>query len=276
MSHARLTRSVLICFFASATPATAQRRHYTCDQAARLVTSPAAAAADTQARWAFSEIASCPDGPAAIATRWRTIDSTEHLRTWNYMIRDQRVAEAAMDVARDPVRPTDLRLVALQTLVAYFDSSATMELETLRNPPRFPHLAGVDHPTLRVGTHPPGADMPDRVQALARDVTADPNPVVASAARAVWQALTDRRPTIALVPRGTLSLENLCDGKFRITNRSRIDLSVDLILSGGRAPRVGRIPAEGRLDLRLATDTLRLLYDGQEIGVAMASQTECR
>ena len=280
MSHARLARSFLICVFATATPAIAQRRHYTCEEAARIVESTQVVETDPQAGWALSEIAGCPDGPAAIAARWRMTgdrpDALLQLRTWNYMLRDQRIAEAAMAVARDPARPTDLRLVALQTLVAYFDSSATMELETLRNPPRFPSLGHVSHPTLRVGTQPPGADMPDHVQALARDLTADPDTVVARAARAVWQALTDRRPMIALLAPGTLSLENLCDRKFHIANRSKIDLTVELILSGGRPPRLDRIPAEGRLDLRLATDTVHLLYAGREIAVAMASQTECR
>lgn len=280
MSNARFARFFVMCFFATATVATAQRRHYTCEEAARIVESTQVAETDPQVGWALSEITGCPDGPAAIAVRWRMTgdrpDALLQLRTWNYMIRDQRIADAAMFVARDPARPTDLRLVALQTLVAYFDSSATVELEALRNPPRFPSLAGVDHPTLRVGTQPPEAGMPDRVQALARDLTADPNPVVARAARAVWQALTDRRPMIALLAPGTLSLENLCDRKFRIANRSKIDLSVRLKLSGGRPPRQARIPAEGSLDLRLATDTLRLLYDGREIATATASQTECR
>ena len=277
MTRVRLAAIVAICISASATRATAQRRHYTCEEAARIVESTQVAETDPQVGWALSEIAGCPDGPAAIAARWRITgdrpDALRQLRTWNYMIRDQRIADAAMAAARDPARPTDVRLVALQTLIGYVDSSATMELETLRNPSRFPSLAHVSHPTLRVGTQPPAPDMPNRVQALARDLTDDPNPVVAGAGRAVWQVLTDARPTIALLAPGTLTVESLCARKFRIANRSKIDLTVELMLSG-RRPRQDRIPAEGSLDLRLATDTVHLLYAGREIAVA-AGQTEC-
>ena len=91
-----------------------------CDEAARLVAS--GEATDTHAWWARAHIVRCPDGPAAIAGRWRTAEdrpeALAQLRAWNYQIRDQRIAEAVLAAARDASRPTNVRLMALQTLVS--------------------------------------------------------------------------------------------------------------------------------------------------------------
>jgi len=259
---------VVVAWLASPTAlAATQQRHYTCQEAARVVVAPEVA--DTQARWAFSEIVGCPDGPAAIATRWRMTDKVEHLRTWNYLIRDQRIADAALDVARDAARPTELRLVALQTLISYVDSSRTMELSYLRNPGAFPHLASVTHPTTRVGTQPPAADLRARVYTVSRELTADPNPIVARAAKAVWQALTDEWPALASLPAGSAVLENVCGQKFRITNRNDIDLSFQLAIGSPYHPKGVRIPARATRDMTVdAKDSVQLRYADREIASA--------
>ena len=258
---------VVVAWFCSATSAAAQQRHYTCQEAAQVVVAPAVT--DTQARWAFSEIVGCPDGPAAIATRWRTTDNVAHLWTWNYLIRDQRIAEAAVEVARDAARPTELRLVALQTLISYFDSSRTMELSYLRNPGPFPHLASVTHPTTRVGTQPPAVDLRARVYTVSRELTTDPNPVVARAAKAIWQALTDDWPALALLPAGTVALENVCGQKFRVTNHNDIDLSFQLVIGSPYHPKGIRIPSQASRDMTVdAKDSVRLRYADREIASA--------
>jgi hypothetical protein len=275
MRRTRLPMMVVAWLTSTAPLAAAQQRRFSCAEAARLVIGPELA--DTQAHWAFSEIVGCPDGPAAIATRWRTTDDLHHLRTWNYMIRDQRIAEAVLAVARDASRPTDLRLMALETLIGYFDSSATIRLEELRNPRRFPSLASVTHPTTRVGTQPPAQDLPDRVYALSRDLTADPNPAVARAAKAVWQALTDARPAIASLPAGTVTMENLCGATFHITNNSDIDLSVELATTPEKPVRQIRLPARATRELGARdSGTVRLLLTGGRELASARTGPECR
>lgn len=268
MSPIRLATMVALWMTATVSLAATQQRHYSCAESARLVTS--GEVADTQARWALSEIVDCPDGPAAIAARWRTTDDRPEallqLRTWNFTIRDQRIAEVAIAVARDAARPTDVRLVALQTLIGYVDSSRTMELTYLRNPGAFPHLASVTHPTTRVGTQPPAADLRARVYAVSRELTADPNPIVARASKAVWQALTDEWPALALLPGGSVVLENVCGQKFRITNHNDIALSLDLEIGSGYRPLGARVPAQGSQERTVnAKDTVRLRFGGREV-----------
>lgn len=275
MRRTRIPMMVVALLTSIAQLAAAQQRHFRCADAARLVIAPEVA--DTQARWAFSEIVGCPDGPAAMATRWRTTDDLQHLRTWNYVIRDQRIAEAALAVARDASRPTDLRLMALETLIGYFDSSATIRLEELRNPPRFPSLASVTHPTTRVGTQPPAQDLPDRVYALSRELTADQNPAVARAAKAVWQALTDARPAIASLPAGTVTMENVCGGRFRITNHSDIDLSVELATTPEKPVRQLRLPARATRELGARdSGTVRLRLTGGKDLASAHTGPDCR
>ena len=99
--------------------------------AVRLVTS--GEASDTHEGWALAHIVRCPDGPVVIAARWRgAVDRPEvlaQLRAWNYQIHDQPIAEAAITVARDPSRPTNLRLLALETLVSYLGARLTGQAE---------------------------------------------------------------------------------------------------------------------------------------------------
>ncbi len=250
-----------------------------CAEAVRLVTS--GEATDAHAGWALAHILSCPDGPAAIATRWHTADdrpeTLAQLRGWNYQIHDQRIAEAATAVAHDASRPPGLRLVALQILVSYFDLSATVELRDLENPPRYPSLAHVAHPGARLGVEPPAEDMPDRVYALSRELAADPNPRIARAAKAVWQALTDARPGVAALPAGTLNLVNVCGRKFRVSNSSDIDTSVELITAPGRPTIQARIPARAARDLVIdVRDTAHMLFGGREVASAARGEQECR
>jgi len=102
-----------------------------CADAVRLVTS--GEASDTHEGGALAHIVRCPDGPVVIAVRWRgAVDRPEvlaQLRAWNYQIHDQPIAEAAITVARDPSRPTNLRLLALETLVSYLGARLTGQAE---------------------------------------------------------------------------------------------------------------------------------------------------
>ena len=127
------------------------------------------------------------------------------LRAWNYQIHDQPIAEAAIAVARDPSRPTNLRLLALETLVSYLGARLTGQVEF----------------SPRLGAQPPAADIPDRVYILSRELATDANPAVARAAKNKWQQLTDVVPRLASLLPGTLTLVNVCGRKFRITNSSR-------------------------------------------------------
>ncbi len=274
MTANHLPMIAVVSLIAAVPPAATQQRHFSCAEAARVVTSREVV--DTQARWAFSEIVGCPDGPAAIALRWRTTDNLLHLRTWNFMIRDQRIAEAALAAARDASRPADIRLMALETLIGYFDPSATIRLENLRDPRPFLSLASITHPATRLGTQPPTEDLPDRVYALSRELTADPNVGVARAAKAVWQALTDARPSAAAsLPVGTLTLENVCGSKFRITNHSEIAFSIELVV--GERKRELRLPARAMREL-VAPDTgavhLRL-FAGPEMASGRTREGKC-
>ena|SRR2546429_2240013 len=247
----------------TAAPAVTQQRNDACADAVRLVTS--GEATSEHEGWALAQVAMCPDGPAAIVARWRAVgdrpEELAQLRAWNYQIHDQRIADVAMEFAGDPSRPASLRLLALETLVAYFDPRATGLVDL--------------NPSL--GSQPPGADVPERVYVLSRRLATDPNPAIARAAKHEWQTLTDVRPSAVALPTGTLSLANMCGRKFRIANHSDIDLSVELVWATGRPSREHRIPAQGMLDMTVAgNEIVRLLFGGREIASAATGQVACR
>ena len=232
-----------------------------CADAVRLVAS--GEATNEHAGWALAHVVRCPDGPATIATRWRVAEDRPgvlaQLRAWNYQIHDQRIAEAAIAVARDPSRPTNLRLLALETLVSYLGARLTGQVEF----------------SPRLGAQPPAADIPDRVYTLSRELATDANPAVARAAKNKWQQITDVVPRLASLPAGTLTLVNVCGRTFRITNSSRIDLSTELAIAPERPALQLRIPAEATRDIVVAArDTARLLFGGREVASA-ATGGEC-
>jgi hypothetical protein len=220
-------------------------------------------------------IVECPEGPAIIAARWRASttrpEDLQQLLTWNLQLMDQRIADAAMATAHDVSRPTRTRLTALQVLVSYFDAAATVgaSLGSLDNPPKGRMLGSVMDFAPRMGSEPPGRDLPGRVYALNRDLAGDADPAVARAALYLWQAMTDARPGLASIPVGTVILENVCGQKFRIANHNDIDLSFDLATGSGQRPMGVRVPAQASRDMTVnAKDTVRLRFAGRDIAQA--------
>jgi len=252
-----------------------------CAEAIRIIN---AGATDTgRSGWLFTQIVRCAEGPNVIAARWRAAhDRSEDLKQlliWNQQLRDQRIAEAAIGVARDASRPIPVRLTALQALVTYFDPSASVGLGpgALDNPPPTGSLGHDADVGARLGSEPPAPDLPDRIYRLNRDLVNDATPAVARAARYLWQALTDARPKAAALGPGSLVISNVCGRKFRVDNRTGIDLSVEVAWSAKAPQRQHRIPAGGSLDMTLAgTDTVRLLFAGHELGAAVTGSTTCR
>lgn len=260
--------------------AVAQDTGDACTEAVRLVAS--GEATDTHKGWALAHIVGCAEGPTAIAARWHKGDDRPEalvqLRSWNYQIRDQRIAEAALTTASDRSRSTTMRLLGLQTLVGYFDPNASVQWENLKNPlQRSPGLATLTHVGARTGAQAPAQNLPERISIATRELAADANPEVARAAKWLWQAFTDARPDIASLPPGALSLEHVCGLTFRIANRSELDLSVELLTAPGRPKIQIRMPAGATKDRVLdVLDTARLLFGGRELASAAARALECR
>lgn len=270
--------SMLIC--ARQAPAQQPTGAESCAAASRIIN---AGAADTgRSGWLFTQIVRCPEGPSVIAARWRAAqDNPENLKQlliWNQQIRDQRIAEAAIDVARDGTRPARVRITALQALVTYFDSSASVGLGpgALDNPPPDGTLGHDTDVGARIGSDPPAPSLPDRVYRLNRDLIGDPAAAVSRAARYLWQVLTDARPNMAVLEPGTLALSNVCGRKFRIENHSAIDLSIELEWARGKPRRQHRISARGAMDMVLAADdTVRLFFADRPIAAATTGARAC-
>lgn len=254
-----MTRLILaILGFAYAAPiASGQQRTDSddCASAVRLVASGEATI--THAGWALGHVVRCPDGPAAIAARWRAATGApadlQQLRAWTLQIQDQRIADAVLATARSQRAPTIVRLAALETLVQYFDPGRTIDWGILQNPPSTGGSIGyISDVAPRVGKEPPLATLRGTIYEAVRDLASDADPTLARAARYTWQGLTDAWPDIASLLPNTLTLEWLCGAKYRITNHSAIDLSLDVTSAPGTPGQSLRLPAHESREIVVA------------------------
>jgi hypothetical protein len=96
---------------------------------------------DPHRSWALSIVVQCADsGPLALIAAWQTTTEPDRsalalLVGQTERLRDQRLADAIMDLAADPARPRVVRLSSLRVLASYFQPGKTVTLETLKDPP---------------------------------------------------------------------------------------------------------------------------------------------
>jgi hypothetical protein len=148
--------------------------------------------------WARDVISKCDDsGGEALATLWRSVpaDSAElaHVVYSTSRLRDQRVLDQLVTVARDQARSTIVRLSAFQVLVSYYKPGAYVSLRWLRQPPFGSPLGFVTEFDATAGTSPLGPATQDTIHALMRQLAADPDAVVRDAARFLAEAFEAER-----------------------------------------------------------------------------------
>jgi hypothetical protein len=149
--------------------------------------------------WALGFISRCDDsGPAALAALWTGLSETdgpalESIAFHTSRLRDQRILEVVLRVARDGGRPARTRLAALQVLASYFDT-AYVTLETLEAPPPVAVLTRLIDFVPSDGSQPLAAGAPQTIRAELETLgQADPDPVIQRAAQFVARALNTRR-----------------------------------------------------------------------------------
>ena len=125
----------------------------------------AAAGADAVGRFrhALAEVQSClDDGPATLASVWqnpmRDSISLALLQGVTGHLRDRRLLDVVSRTAIDGSRPTDVRLSAIGTLVAYYDSSLTASFPNpggaATRPRDYVLLGSQTHPVVIQGREP--------------------------------------------------------------------------------------------------------------------------
>jgi hypothetical protein len=144
--------------------------------------------------WAVSYVRWCPDeGPEFYAEEWRAAgadtSALEALVFYSARMRDARIYETAMDVARDRSRPDVVRVAAMMLLAAYADPGVPIVLHDLVPPDSITRIAlllgsSMEGPSFVGGSQP----IPQR---LAASVLTLLQPIAAARAsepRAVWYA----------------------------------------------------------------------------------------
>lgn len=139
--------------------------------------------------WARDVIVKCDEsGPPALATLWRSApaDSTElaHIVYSTSRLRDQRILDQLLTIARDESRPVVVRLSAFQVLVSYFRPEAWVSLRRLRQPPFGSPLGFVTEFSATEGSTALGPATRESIRALMRRLAeSDTDETVRNAAR---------------------------------------------------------------------------------------------
>lgn len=156
--------------------------------------------------WALGVIRECAsEGPAVVAGLWAdpALDSAEveRLVPASRVLRDGRVAAAALEAARSPTRPAAIRLWAMSVLVTLVDESSELPLAMLAPPPGWKpgqsirmilggHAADAVPPTPGEVPLPPGFE--GTVIQTLHSLASDPNPRIAYVAAALAKRLETR------------------------------------------------------------------------------------
>jgi hypothetical protein len=139
--------------------------------------------------WARDVIVKCDEsGGEALASLWRSVpaDSTElpHVVYSTNRLRDQRILDELVKVARDESRPAIVRLSAFQVLVSYFKPGTYVSLRWLRQPPFGSPLGFETEFAATEGATPLGPSTQQSIHTLMRQLAeSDRDPTVRNAAR---------------------------------------------------------------------------------------------
>ncbi len=144
--------------------------------------------------WARDVIVKCDEsGGPALVSLWRSVpaDAAElaHVVYSTSRVRDQRILEELLTVARDQARPAVVRLSAFQVLVSYYKPSAYVSLRSLRQPPFGSPLGFVTEFVATEGSSPLGPTTLTSIHNLMRELAqSDPDQTVRNAARFLAEA----------------------------------------------------------------------------------------
>ncbi|MDP3909388.1 MAG: hypothetical protein Q8Q14_03270 [Gemmatimonadales bacterium] len=144
--------------------------------------------------WARDIIVKCDEsGGQALASLWRSVpaDSGELARVVysTSRLRDQRILDELVTVARDGARPVVVRLCAFQVLVSYYQPGAYVPLRWLQQPPFGSPLGSVTEFRATEGSAPLGPSTRESIHTLMRQLTdSDPDATMRNAARFLAEA----------------------------------------------------------------------------------------
>lgn len=121
--------------------------------------------------WAMDVVDRCTEyGGAALARTWAVppadITALTQLVLSSQRLRDQRIVDAVLEVARSESASREVRLRALQVLASYVDPSRTPRLDEMErsdDPYQFPSIRRNMHVVTFEGSRPPAPDTPLRV-----------------------------------------------------------------------------------------------------------------
>lgn len=189
-------------------------------------------------------LSGCPvSGPPALARAWQrhtTLTARElSARLWTSVrLRDGRLYPTVRTAAGDPAQPTDTRLVALQVLASYFDSTLAPSSEYLRGA-----ALGSPIPRTTGAPHGPGATplLAGRAAEIVTTVAAlaagDPDPVVRSAALRLRQGFALVAPGTTPLAPGAIQLVAGCGRRVLLRSTADVDLPVEVIVGSGAVYR---------------------------------------
>jgi hypothetical protein len=184
-------------------PGTAQFRN-DCRLAAQVLQSGQPA---NKFAWAADMIGACPqEGPAVLAQLWGrpSVDSAtaDRLLNASVRIRDQRIASAALEIARNPSREETVRIIAIGLLFLYADPSSSISFGDMVPPPGWvpgQHVRmlspgqGSHEIPQQVGDFPlPGGFAAETAVALRALGASDPNPRIQYVATGLARRLEHR------------------------------------------------------------------------------------
>lgn len=149
--------------------------------------------------WAIDRIASCDDTAGEAVPTWIRRASNDSLdllksRIAGRTIRDQRILDAVMEVARSSALAWRPRVSALRIMMSYIDPSIVVEPEDITTAPHNePTVHVLGHAHQIEGTHPLAPGAPVAIRALFESLAAaDPDQKVRSTARMFAEMARDR------------------------------------------------------------------------------------
>lgn len=230
--------------------------------------------------WARVMIGRCPvAGTPVVKEYWSRVrdDTTalNELSRWTFSLTTLEAMSAALDAASDPSRPVNVRLAALAVSVGGLDSSLTVayRLSDTGRPaarlvyqlPKRARLMGADY-----GLY--AARVTAALQAMA---TSDPAPPIQAASRALWGEIADNLPALSGIEPGLIAVEALCGGRFRITNKTPVALSLGLVRDAipGRGTRARPgYPVIARFAVQ---DSLVVMFAGKRLAAVAPDRSKC-
>lgn len=150
---------------------------------------------DPHYAWARDIISACDEsgGPALAAVWQSATDDPQELGRLVYVttrLRDQRILDALLAIARDRTRPAAIRLSTLQVLISYFAPGAYVSIVSLEHPPFGSPLGWETEFAPTEGAVPLASSARDEILSLTTELArSDQDSTVRDAARFVTEGL---------------------------------------------------------------------------------------